>query len=68
METKVGGGGKLQPVDKEQKYTDEVNWRIKWQNGTGVNYTFVGGYAHTWDLWRTEIVKFLQELKNKKII
>ncbi len=38
------------------------------QNGTGVNYTFVGGYAHTWDLWRTEIVKFLQELKNKKII
>ncbi len=36
METKVGGGGKLQPVDKEQKYTDEVNWRIKWAKDNGV--------------------------------
>lgn len=38
------------------------------ENSIGVNYNFVAGYAHTWDLWRVEIVKFLQELKNKKII
>lgn len=38
------------------------------ENSIGVNYSFIEGYAHTWDLWRIELVKFLQELKNKKII
>lgn len=37
-------------------------------NAIGVNYRYVAGYAHVWDLWRIEIVNFLQELKNKKII
>lgn len=38
------------------------------ENAIGVNYSFAEGYAHNWDLWRIEIVKFLLELKNKKII
>lgn len=38
------------------------------ENSIGVNYAFRAGYAHTWDLWRIEIIKFLQELKNQKII
>ncbi len=38
------------------------------ENGIGVNYSFIKGYAHNWDLWRIEWVKFLRELKNKKII
>ena len=38
------------------------------ENSIGVNYRFVEGYAHTWDLWRIEIVNFIKELKNKKII
>ena len=42
------------------------NWLA--ENSIGVNYRFVEGYAHTWELWQIEIVKFLQELKNKKII
>ena len=42
------------------------NWLT--ENSIGVNYRFIEGYAHTWDLWRKEIVEFLKELKNKKII
>lgn len=38
------------------------------ENSIGVNYGFIKGYAHSWDLWRIEWVKFLRELKNKKII
>ncbi len=38
------------------------------ENSIGVNYNFIEGYSHSWDLWRTEVVKFLQQLKNKKAI
>lgn len=38
------------------------------ENSIGVNYSFIEGYAHNWDLWRTEFVKFLRQLKNKKIL
>ncbi len=38
------------------------------ENSIGVNYSFIEGYAHSWDLWRTEVVKFLRQLKNQKII
>jgi S-formylglutathione hydrolase FrmB len=38
------------------------------ENKIGVNYRFVPDYAHSWDLWRLEIINFLQLLKNKKII
>lgn len=37
-------------------------------NEIGVNYKFKAGFAHTWGLWRGEIVEFLKELKNKKLI
>lgn len=38
------------------------------ENGTGVRYTFVKGYSHSWDLWKLEIVRFLDFLKAKRII
>ncbi len=38
------------------------------ENSIGVNYSFIEGYAHSWDLWQTEVVKFLRQLKNQKII
>jgi len=37
-------------------------------NAIGVNYSFIEGYAHSWDLWRIEAVKFLKQLKNIKAI
>lgn len=36
MDTKIGGGGKRQPVDDEQKYTDDVNERIHWAKENGI--------------------------------
>lgn len=38
------------------------------ENSIGVNYNFIRGYDHSWDLWRIEVVKFFRQLKNKKAI
>ncbi len=66
--------GKLPPIylsvgDEDFIYEASRDFD-KWltQNSLGVNYKFVSGFAHSWDLWRLEIVNFLQDLKNKKII
>jgi len=38
------------------------------ENSIGVNYSFINHYSHNWVLWRIEVVKFLRQLKYKKIL
>lgn len=42
------------------------NW-LK-ENNFDLRYKFAEGFDHSWNLWKLEIVNFLMELKNKKII
>lgn len=66
--------GKLPPVylsagdgDFIYKTSSEFNDWLK-ENETGVEYNFVKGYGHSWDLWRLEIVRFLERMKEKNIV
>lgn len=66
--------GKLPPVylsvgDRDFIYgqSAEFNGWLR-ENGTGAEYRFVEGYDHSWALWKLEIVRFLEFLKQKNII
>lgn len=54
--------------DKDFIYNASREFSGWLKQNIGIEYNFVAGYGHVWELWAKEIENLLQQLKTKKII